>query len=72
MYLGICYITLYLLALLAEEFLDNSASQLTHFGLGQLKTTLRDSELAVFFRNNHFSTILKNEVRIDVLMYLFH
>lgn len=54
-------------ALLAEDFLDNTASQLTQFGLDQLKLKLRDGELAVFFRNNHFSTILKHE---DTLLLL--
>ncbi len=49
-------------ALLIGSFLDSTASQLTYHGLCELNTQLRDGELAVFFRNNHFSTLLKNRV----------
>ena len=50
------------LGLLIEQFLDENRSQLTHYGILQLKQTMRDNQLAVFFRNNHFSTIWKNQV----------
>ncbi|TNN15601.1 Ubiquitin carboxyl-terminal hydrolase MINDY-1 isoform 1 [Schistosoma japonicum] len=53
---------------LVEWFLNQSGSQLTFHGLSQLVTTLRDEELAVFFRNNHFSTILKHKDCIFVLV----
>ncbi|KAK4470331.1 hypothetical protein MN116_005895 [Schistosoma mekongi] len=53
---------------LVEWFLNQSGSQLTFQGLSQLVTTLHDEELAVFFRNNHFSTILKHKDCIFVLV----
>ncbi|CAH8516782.1 unnamed protein product [Schistosoma turkestanicum] len=53
---------------LVEWFLNESGSQLTFHGLSQLVTTLHDEELAVFFRNNHFSTILKHKDSIFVLV----
>jgi len=49
-------------ALLAEQFLENSASQLTYHGLYELSSTMNDGELGVLFRNNHFSTIYKLQV----------
>ncbi len=45
-----------------EEFLDSTQSQLTYHGLIELQQALKPNELAVFFRNNHFSTILKHNV----------
>ncbi|RLO07979.1 hypothetical protein DYB28_004441 [Aphanomyces astaci] len=42
-----------------DAFLADSASQLTYVGLIQLHEDLKERELAVFFRNNHFSTIFK-------------
>lgn len=46
-------------ALVAEVFLENSASQLTYHGLSELCTQLKEDELAVLFRNNHFTTLYK-------------
>lgn len=40
-----------------KDFLDQHQSQLTEHGLSCLASGLRVNELAVFFRNNHFSTI---------------
>jgi hypothetical protein len=51
-------------ALVAEEFLERSASQLTYHGLCELNTAMGHDELAVLFRNNHFSTIFKKKVSI--------
>ncbi|PSN53081.1 hypothetical protein C0J52_09152 [Blattella germanica] len=51
-------------ALIAEQFLERTASQLTYHGLCELHAAMRDEELAVLFRNNHFSTILKHRVCI--------
>nr|CAD7595448.1 unnamed protein product [Timema genevievae] len=48
-------------AVIAEEFLEKTASQLTYHGLCELNSALRNDELAVFFRNNHFSTIVKKK-----------
>ena len=51
-------------SLVAHNFLEESASQLTYHGLCELVTTMKENEIAIFFRNNHFSTIYKrNNVR---------
>ena len=44
---------------MAEQFLDESASQLTYHGICELNAGMKEGELAVFFRNNHFSTMVK-------------
>ena len=51
-----------------EEFMASSPSQLTVHGLQQLHDALKPNELAVFFRNNHFSTILKHDGHIYSLV----
>ncbi|CAJ0602352.1 unnamed protein product [Cylicocyclus nassatus] len=52
---------------LYEEFLGENISQLTYHGLVALMEAMRDGELAVLFRNNHFHTIHK---RRDLLYLL--
>ncbi|KAH9557463.1 hypothetical protein CY35_07G085600 [Sphagnum magellanicum] len=47
-----------------ENFLNNNASQLTVYGLIE---GLKDRELCVFFRNNHFSTMFKFNRRLYLL-----
>ncbi|RLN98542.1 hypothetical protein BBJ28_00023019, partial [Nothophytophthora sp. Chile5] len=42
-----------------EEFFDLTASQLTYYGLVKLHEEVRERQLCVFFRNNHFSTLFK-------------
>ncbi|NWW14003.1 MINY1 hydrolase, partial [Oreocharis arfaki] len=49
--------------LVAEQFLESTASQLTFHGLCELTARAREGELGVFFRNNHFSTMIKHKVR---------
>ncbi|KAF8380380.1 hypothetical protein HHK36_027865 [Tetracentron sinense] len=44
---------------LIRNFLKNNASQLTIYGLFCLREGLKERELCVFFRNNHFSTMFK-------------
>jgi hypothetical protein len=44
---------------IVDRFLAESASQLTYFGLIMLHEGMKERELAVFFRNNHFSTLFK-------------
>ena len=46
-------------SLVAQNFLEESASQLTYHGLCELGVSMKENELAIFFRNNHFSTIHK-------------
>ncbi len=55
-------------ALSAEQFLAETASQLSIFGLNSLKNKMRDGELAVFFRNNHFSTLIKHGDELFLLV----
>lgn len=52
-------------ALLAEAFLDRTASQLTYHGLYELNSTVKENQLCVFFRNNHFSTLYKHKVSMS-------
>lgn len=59
---------LYSQSLLAEQFLEESASQLTYHGLYELNSTIKDQTLAVFFRNNHFSTIFKKNGELFILV----
>ncbi|XP_052800935.1 ubiquitin carboxyl-terminal hydrolase MINDY-2-like [Mya arenaria] len=48
-------------ALVAESFLENSASQLTYHGLSELATQLKNDDLVVLFRNNHFTTLYRTK-----------
>lgn len=48
--------------LIAEQFLETAAAQLTYHGLCELTATAKEDELSVFFRNNHFSTMTKHKV----------
>jgi hypothetical protein len=43
----------------ASQFLEDTKGQLTVYGLRQLKAKLSESDLVVFFRNNHFSVLHK-------------
>ena len=43
-----------------DNFLRQSSTQLTDVGLVMLKENLREDEIAVIFRNNHFSTLTKH------------
>lgn len=55
-------------AQIIESFLESSASQLTFAGLVALHETMKDNQLSVFFRNNHFSTILKFNDKLYLLV----
>ncbi|GFY79125.1 ubiquitin carboxyl-terminal hydrolase MINDY-2 [Trichonephila inaurata madagascariensis] len=48
-------------ALIAENFLEKTASQLTYHGLCELTSKLKEDELCVLFRNNHFSSLMKHK-----------
>ena len=50
---------------MVEQFMEETASQLTYQGIFSLNEQLHDKELVVFFRNNHFSALLKRRVRRD-------
>jgi hypothetical protein len=51
-----------------RAFLDQNCSQLTAAGLASLASELREHQLAVFFRNNHFSTAFKQEGGVYLLV----
>ncbi|VDD73999.1 unnamed protein product [Mesocestoides corti] len=53
---------------LIEEFLERTASQLTVHGLCKLSENLREHQLAILFRNNHFNTIYKSGGQVYVLV----
>ncbi|MGH0163590.1 UNVERIFIED_CONTAM: hypothetical protein FKN15_045198 [Acipenser sinensis] len=48
--------------LMAEQFLESTATQLSYHGLCELGATAKEGELSVFFRNNHFSAMIKHKV----------
>ncbi|CAI9775750.1 unnamed protein product [Fraxinus pennsylvanica] len=52
---------------LIRNFLRNSASQLTIYGLFCLQDKVKERELCVFFRNNHFNTMFKYEDELYIL-----
>ncbi|KRY35025.1 Protein FAM63A [Trichinella spiralis] len=55
-------------AFFLQSFLEQSASQLSQNGLSSLLRELLEDELAVFFRNNHFSVITKHEGTLFLLL----
>ncbi|XP_050410163.1 ubiquitin carboxyl-terminal hydrolase MINDY-2 isoform X2 [Patella vulgata] len=55
-------------ALVAEQFLERSASQLTYHGICELCHTVKDNQLCVFFRNNHFTTLFKHNQELFMLV----
>ncbi|XP_078394440.1 ubiquitin carboxyl-terminal hydrolase MINDY-2-like, partial [Cetorhinus maximus] len=54
--------------LVAEQFLDATATQLTYHGLCELTAAAKEDELCVFFRNNHFSTMIKHKGHLYLLV----
>ncbi|XP_068171646.1 ubiquitin carboxyl-terminal hydrolase MINDY-2 isoform X2 [Antennarius striatus] len=54
--------------IVAEQFLNNTATQLTYHGLCELTSTVQEGELCVFFRNNHFSTMIKFKGQLYLLV----
>ncbi|XP_074863398.1 ubiquitin carboxyl-terminal hydrolase MINDY-2 isoform X2 [Carettochelys insculpta] len=52
----------------AEQFLNNTATQLTYHGLCELTSAVQEGELCVFFRNNHFSTMTKYKGQLYLLV----
>lgn len=53
--------------LIIQDWLDRSASQLTYDGLSALHESVRERQLAVFFRNSHFSAMLKYQGNLFLL-----
>lgn len=54
--------------LVAEQFLNTTATQLTYHGLCELTSSVAEGELCVFFRNNHFSTLTKFKDQLYLLV----
>ncbi|XP_049573164.1 ubiquitin carboxyl-terminal hydrolase MINDY-2 isoform X2 [Syngnathus scovelli] len=54
--------------IVAEQFLSSTATQLTYHGLCELTSTVEEGELCVFFRNNHFSTMIKYKGQLYLLV----
>lgn len=50
-----------------RNFMKTSASQLTIYGLFCLLDKVKERELCVFFRNNHFNTMFKYEGELYIL-----
>jgi len=42
-----------------KEFLNKTQNQLTAYGLRQLTKQIKEEQICVFFRNNHFNTLYK-------------
>eukprot|EP00523_Entomoneis_sp_CCMP467_P006006 CAMPEP_0168733702 /NCGR_PEP_ID=MMETSP0724-20121128/8430_1 /TAXON_ID=265536 /ORGANISM="Amphiprora sp., Strain CCMP467" /LENGTH=550 /DNA_ID=CAMNT_0008780775 /DNA_START=82 /DNA_END=1735 /DNA_ORIENTATION=+ len=51
-----------------DHFLATTGHQLTQYGLTTLHQDLEESELVVFFRNNHFCTMTKHEGHLYLLV----
>ncbi|KAG0012446.1 hypothetical protein BGZ80_011744 [Entomortierella chlamydospora] len=47
-------------ALVVQEFMNTTKTQLTPYGLHVLQESLPEGHLCAFFRNNHFCTLFKN------------
>ena len=55
-------------SIVLKEFLDHTATQLTYHGLCELNLTIKEEELCVLFRNNHFSTLYKHKGELFILV----
>eukprot|EP00241_Pyramimonas_parkeae_P003724 CAMPEP_0114228484 /NCGR_PEP_ID=MMETSP0058-20121206/2372_1 /TAXON_ID=36894 /ORGANISM="Pyramimonas parkeae, CCMP726" /LENGTH=667 /DNA_ID=CAMNT_0001339443 /DNA_START=409 /DNA_END=2413 /DNA_ORIENTATION=+ len=51
-----------------ECFLQETASQLTYYGLASLHQGVRERQLCVLFRNNHFGTLFRLEGQLYLLV----
>jgi ubiquitin carboxyl-terminal hydrolase MINDY-1/2 len=56
-----------IVGIICSQFLEESVSQLTYVGLNRLYKALAPAKPAVFFRNNHFSTIIKTHDKLWTL-----
>eukprot|EP01132_Coremiostelium_polycephalum_P004262 gene4262-5332_t len=51
-----------------KQFLKDTSSQLSYHGLYELHSNLKEDEFVVFFRNNHFNTLLKHNSELYLLI----
>lgn len=54
--------------LIAQEFLESTASQITYYGIVSLREEIQPGSLAVLFRNNHFYTIHRHNEELFTLV----
>jgi hypothetical protein len=54
--------------IVVRDFLETHATQLTPYGIEQLVESLKEHQVAVFFRNNHFNTLFKYENQVFLLV----
>jgi len=59
---------IYRIGEICDTFLRQTATQLTYYGLCELHRVLKDNQLCVFFRNNHFSTMFKYKGELYILI----
>lgn len=52
---------------LIVDFMDRTATQLTYEGIAALREEVRERQLVVFYRNGHFSTMLRYEGALYLL-----
>ncbi len=55
-------------ASLAMVWFAQHRSQLTHCGVGELERAVSENEIAILFRNNHFSTMICHNGKLYTLM----
>lgn len=53
---------------MVNSFLRESAHQLTSYGLEKLREHINDGDICVFFRNNHFSSVMKYSGQLFLLV----
>jgi len=51
-----------------HQFLESSGHQLTQYGLTVLHSYLKEDQMAVFFRNNHFNSLVKHQGHLYLLV----
>jgi len=51
-----------------RHFLDQSAHQLTQYGLSVLHEYIKEGDMVVFFRNNHYNALTKYEEHLYLLV----
>ena len=54
--------------MIIDTFLRESSYQMTYYGLSALYEKIKDQELCVFFRNNHFCTMFRKHDRLYLLV----
>lgn len=55
-------------ARLVREFVETTATQLTSYGLATLRSELPEAQVAILFRNDHFSTIVRRGSELVTLV----